>query len=174
MQTKVGSASQVEAFQYVADNLDEKVKFVSVLETLQKHNSEYLYFKTDHHWTADGAYYAYKQLMKAKGVKPCSLDAYSKKEYTGFLGSFYASSNQSEILANNTDTVVAYVPQVNEMTYTDANGQEQQGAVVADADSYSGTALTAYVKDNKIEDVIFLNTANAINTSAVNLMYSVW
>ena len=60
------------------------------------------------------------------------------------------------------------------MTYTDANGQEQQGAVVADADSYSGTALTAYVKDNKIEDVIFLNTANAINTSAVNLMYSVW
>ena len=110
MQTKVGSASQVEAFQYVADNLDEKVKFVSVLETLQKHNSEYLYFKTDHHWTADGAYYAYKQLMKAKGVKPCSLDAYSKKEYTGFLGSFYASSNQSEILANNTDTVVAYVP----------------------------------------------------------------
>lgn len=234
MQTKVGSASQEEAFQYIADNLDEQVDFVPVLETLQKHNSEYLYFKTDHHWTADGAYYAYRQLMKAKGEEPSSLDTYTKKEYAGFLGSFYASSNQSEILANNADTVVAYVPQVNEVTYTDANGQEQQGAVVADADSYSeenkylcfiagdepfetienpnidddssclvikesygnafvpflvnsyhtvyvvdyryysGTALTDYVKDNEIKDVIFLNTANAINTSAINLMYSVW
>lgn len=47
MQKKVGSSSQEEAFQYIEDNLDKKVKFVPVLDTLKKHNSEYLYFKTD-------------------------------------------------------------------------------------------------------------------------------
>lgn len=233
MQKKVGSSSQEEAFQYIEDNLDKKVKFVPVLDTLKKHNSEYLYFKTDHHWTADAAYYAYKQLMKEKGEKASPLKDYTKEEFTGFLGSFYSSSNQSEVLANNPDTVTAYVPEVNELTYTDYNGQEQQGEVVADANAYSqenkylcfiagdepfekienpnikddsscvvikesyanafvpflvnsyhdvyvvdyryyGGGLTDFVKENKIQDVIFLNNAHAINTKAVNLMYSIW
>lgn len=137
MQAKIGSSSQKDAFEYIEKNLDKNVKFVPVLDVLKKHNSEYLYYRTDHHWTADGAYYAYKQFMKVKGEKASPLKDYTKKEFDGFLGSFYSFSNQSEVLYNNQDTVIAYVPEVNEMTYIDHNGVEQEGKVVEDADAYS-------------------------------------
>lgn len=136
MQKKVGSSSQEDAFAYIEKNLDDGVTYVPVLDTLKKHNSEYLYFKTDHHWTADGAYYAYQQLMKAKEKKADSLDDYTKHEYKGFVGSFYSYSNQSEVLLNNPDTVVAYEPEVNTLDYTDYNGQEQTGEVISDANDF--------------------------------------
>lgn len=82
-------------------HLDASINQVAVLDALKNHNSEYLYFKTDHHWTADGAYYAYKELMKAKGMTPSPLTDFTKSEYPGFVGSFYQYSNQSETLKNN-------------------------------------------------------------------------
>jgi hypothetical protein len=42
-----------------------EVKFIDLTKTLKKHNDEYIYYKTDHHWTSLGAYYAYRELMKA-------------------------------------------------------------------------------------------------------------
>ena len=75
--------------------------------------------------------------MKIKGEKASPLKDYTKKEFDGFLGSFYSFSNQSEVLYNNQDTVNAYIPEVNELTYIDHNGVEQKGKVVEDADSYS-------------------------------------
>jgi hypothetical protein len=32
---------------------------VDVWSALNAHKNEYLYFRTDHHWTQRGAYYAY-------------------------------------------------------------------------------------------------------------------
>ena len=37
-------------------------RFVDVRGTLTDHKGEYLYYRTDHHWTSLGAYYAYQQL----------------------------------------------------------------------------------------------------------------
>ena len=42
-----------------------KGTFLDVGETLKQHTEEYIYYKTDHHWTAQGAYYAYEQWAKA-------------------------------------------------------------------------------------------------------------
>ena len=33
-------------------------RFIDVLPTLTEHKGEYLYYRTDHHWTTLGAYYA--------------------------------------------------------------------------------------------------------------------
>ena len=74
---KVGSKQQEDTFRYVNGHLDASINQVAVLDALKNHNSEYLYFKTDHHWTADGAYYAYKELMKAK-----RHDAFSSEPIT--------------------------------------------------------------------------------------------
>ena len=136
-QQKVGSNSQEDTFAYVNGHLDASINQVAVLDTLKNHNSEYLYFKTDHHWTADGAYYAYKELMKAKGLTPSPLSDYTKSEYPGFVGSFYQYSNQSETLKNNPDTVVAYTPTCNDLTYTNTDGQQVSGYVVSDVTKYS-------------------------------------
>lgn len=137
-QQKVNSSDQGAVVDYVYGHLDPSIKQLSILDTLKKHNSEYLYFKTDHHWTADGAYYAYQELMKLKGVTPSPLTDFTKMEFPGFVGSFYSYSNKSDTLKNNPDTVNAYVPKnTNTMTYTDSKGNEHQGSIIADATEYS-------------------------------------
>lgn len=228
-QEKIGSSDQGKAFEYVYGHLDSSIKPVPVMDTLKAHNSEYLYFKTDHHWTADGAYYAYQELMKAKGMEPAPLSSFTKQSFDGFIGSFYSYSKQSDVLKNNPDTVNAYVPAVNSMTYKTSDGQEITGQVVADATEYSagnkylcfiagdqpyekienpnitdgsscvvikesyGNAfvpflvnsyqtvhvidyryyqdnLISFVKENNVQDVIYLNNANALIESAVSKM----
>lgn len=136
-QAKVGSGDQSKAFDFVYGHLDPSIVQVPVIDVLKQHNSEYLYFKTDHHWTADGAYYAYQELMNKKGMTPSPLSAYTKNEYSGFVGTFYKYSGQSDTLKNNPDTVVSYTPQVNDMTFTDTNGEEKQWNVISDATEYS-------------------------------------
>ena len=228
-QKKINSSSQEDTFAYVYGHLDPSIVQVPVLDILKKHNSEYLYFKTDHHWTADGAYYAYQELMNIKGVTPSPLSSYTKKEFDGFVGTFYSYSNMSDTLKNNPDTVVAYVPTCNDMTYTDSKGVEHKWNVVAYATDYAegskyycfiggdqpyskienpnitdgsscvvikesyGNAfvpflvnsyqtvhvvdyryftgnLINFVKQNNVQDVIYINNANALIQSAVNNM----
>ena len=55
-----------EAFEF---NINPKIYF-SLLETLDSHSSEYIYYKTDHHWTTLGAYYAYAALGEKMGYEP--------------------------------------------------------------------------------------------------------
>lgn len=136
-QQKIGSSDQRKVFEYVYGHLDPSIKQVHVLDTLIQHNDEYLYFNTDHHWTADGAYYAYEEFMKVKGEAAAPLSSYTRNEYPGFIGSFYRYSEQSDALKNNPDTIVTYTPQVNTMTYTDINGDQLTGQVVSDPTDYS-------------------------------------
>ena len=55
-------------------------------------SGEQLYYKTDHHWTAAGAYTAYSALAGELGyaVNPC--EAYEVTAYDGFYGTTYSSS----------------------------------------------------------------------------------
>ena len=44
--------------------------------TFTADKNEYLYFKTDHHWTPNGAYRAYEQFCAMKGLTPFDRDAH--------------------------------------------------------------------------------------------------
>lgn len=48
-------------------------RFVDVRQTLAEHKDEYIYYRTDHHWTSLGAYYAYQQLCGTLGLIPSTL-----------------------------------------------------------------------------------------------------
>ncbi len=39
-------------------------------------NGEYVYYRTDHHWTTLGAYYAYAEIMKSYGIEPYSKEMF--------------------------------------------------------------------------------------------------
>ena len=86
--------------------MNSSVKTVSIFDTLKSHANEYLYFRTDHHWTQLGAYYAYVEFCNVRGFEPVPLDQFDRKDYTGYLGTFY-SNTESSALANNPDTVEA-------------------------------------------------------------------
>lgn len=70
---------------------------------------EYLYFRTDHHWTARGAYYAYTAFMKTIHQVPVPLDQYSVEKVENFLGSLYDISRSNQ-LEEHPDTVFYYPP----------------------------------------------------------------
>lgn len=59
-------------------------------ETLAGHSDEYIYYRTDHHWTTLGAFYAYQAYQKLRGETPVSPEAYTVDEVTdAFLGTTY-------------------------------------------------------------------------------------
>jgi len=45
------------------DNSDEVV--VDLRDVLKEHSDEYIYYRTDHHWTTEGAKYAYDYIMES-------------------------------------------------------------------------------------------------------------
>ncbi|MBR6782912.1 MAG: hypothetical protein IKM33_06950 [Clostridia bacterium] len=94
---------------------------------------EYIYFRTDHHWTGLGAYYASRHFLDLVGKNYLPLSDYSEVALTGFLGSLHRHT-QSEEMAANPDTVYAYAsPTVQYMTVCNKNGQVQQIEMIRDS-----------------------------------------
>ena len=137
MKAQYGVASESDAINYMYGSMNSKVHTVSVIPTLQNHINEYLFFRTDHHWTQLGAYYAYQEFANVKGIQAHSLDYYTPMAFPGFLGTFY-SETQSARLAANPDTVYAYVPHgTNRITATDTNGQTINWPIINDVSTYN-------------------------------------
>lgn len=140
-QNNIQSQNQSKAIDYIYSSINAmnpNVKTVPIFDALKLHNNEYLYFRTDHHWTQLGAYYAYAELCNAKGIAANPLDSYEKKEYPGFLGSFYNDCLSAE-MQSNPDTVEAYVSSAStSLTFTDASGNVTYGwPVIQDGTDYS-------------------------------------
>lgn len=45
---------------------------VDIRAAMEENSEEYIYYRTDHHWTADGMYIAYHSLCKSLGIEPIS------------------------------------------------------------------------------------------------------
>lgn len=108
------NASQLDDINYIEQHLSDKVKSVRCYDILQKHIDEYIYFRTDHHWTALGAYYAAGQFAQAAGVpfKEIGSDNFEEKALEGFVGSLYGMTNDANLL-NDPDVFAYYVPKNN-------------------------------------------------------------
>lgn len=107
VQEAAGASDENQATEWIYSQLEDGVKTVSVYNTLKENNDEYIYFRTDHHWTALGAHYAYQEFCKQKGFTPHELSEFETMTFEGFLGTFYA---QAPSLGSNPDTVTAYIP----------------------------------------------------------------
>ena len=104
---------------------------LDVGDTLGAHyKDEYIFYRTDHHWTGLGAYYASRFFLDAVGRTYPSLDYYTEVEVGNFLGSLYRHT-QSEVLKKYPDTTYAYkTPSVQTITiYKDG---EYRGAPLID------------------------------------------
>ena len=141
LQKELGSNDQKEAVQYIYDHLDDKVTTVDAFATLENHNDEYLYFRSDHHWTALGAYYAYCEFMDVQDMKPTPIDSYETMTFDNFLGTMYSYCNQAPALGNNPDSVTAYIPlATNEMQFLDKNGTTMDYKVITDVSGWNSAS----------------------------------
>lgn len=69
-------------------------EFVSLSEVLESHQDESIYYRSDHHWTTLGAYYAYTEIAKSLDLIPHALDDYEQTAVTDdFLGTYHSKVN---------------------------------------------------------------------------------
>lgn len=85
--------------------LGTRAENVNIFKILQKHKKEYIYYKTDHHWTSLGAYYAYTGLCKTMGIKALPLSDYEPRITKNFYGSLYSMGNYTFV---KPDTLTIY------------------------------------------------------------------
>lgn len=91
--------------------MDPSIHTVDVVSALADHADEYIYFRTDHHWTGRGAYYAYAAFCEAAGLTPAALDALEHATISPYRGSLYRYTRDSG-LRRRPDQVEYWVPAV--------------------------------------------------------------
>ena len=115
--------------------------FVDVRPTLTAHKSEYIYYRTDHHWTSLGAYYAYSQLCQTLGLTPFDTAAHTALTADGFYGTHYAKARTW----NAVPDVITYYDLANTLTVWNvtAAGQPTEGQTTG---LYDTEKLSVYDK----------------------------
>ena len=106
----IPGSDQAQDEKDILAGMGQNVKTIPLHDVMMSHRTEYIYFRTDHHWTALGAYYAYVQFCTAKGITPHNLSDYEVSQFPGFLGSFYNDGGKPDAMKNDPDTVNAYHP----------------------------------------------------------------
>lgn len=138
--------NQQKAINYLYGTMNQSVKVVDLYQPLREHRDEYIYYRTDHHWTALGAYYGYLELAKALGVTPVDINKFEKVSYGEFLGSFYSDSKKSSKLEKNADELIAYQPNyATDFKFTEKSGQVISWKLVFDTSTYpTGLKYSAF------------------------------
>jgi len=110
-----GSYDQSKAEGIIAQNADG-VTVVKVFDRLMEHRDEHIYFRSDVHWTALGAYYAYVAFCEASGQEAADLEEdFTKGTYEPFLGGLYSQiykMPQASRLKNNPEKLDYYIPKI--------------------------------------------------------------
>ncbi len=137
----------------IRDNLVD-VKFVDTLSALSTHTDEYLYYRTDFHWTGLAGYYAAEALAKVAGTPFDNLSTYTEKYVENcFKGSLIRYASE---LGSDPDDVYWYEPSREyTVTYYSASGltNPKTGmSLFSSANGYTkfmhGDTYTAHIKSN--------------------------
>lgn len=151
----LGGSDQQQTLDYLRTRFDTRVKAVEIVDDIKAHRDEYLYFRTDHHWTQMGAYYAYKAFCEVKGIQPADITSWKELNLGEFQGTYYDTiASMGDV---NVDTIDARVPSgTNDMTYWTADGEEAEGAVVdaAAADWEPSFKYSCYIQGDQPRAVI--------------------
>lgn len=76
----------------------KSISSVDVLSTLNEHRGEYIYYRTDHHWTSYGAFLAYSQLAKKLGYTAYDYGSFEIEHASNnFRGTLYSKTLDESI-----------------------------------------------------------------------------
>ena len=96
--------ADIETFE---DMSGTDIKYLDAASALASVKDEYIYYKTDHHWTSDGAYAVFQKTAADMGISPVDYTSYVvSKKFKGTLSSKsgdYAISDVVKIYSPNSD-----------------------------------------------------------------------
>ncbi len=90
---------QKAGIEHIYSKLDEGITPVRIFDALYNNRDEYIFFRTDHHWTQRGAYYAYREFAKAAGFTAQNEDEFELKNFEGYLGTLYDATKDAKLKA---------------------------------------------------------------------------
>ena len=130
---------------------------------LSEHKNEYIYYKTDHHWTALGAYYGYEAWAKATGTHPIGLDEYQKQTFTN---AFYGTNHSKLCFAKSADTVdlykykgdITYKVQYDKLFSQGENKKKQSDTLYVDSHIKDKDKYQVYLDGN--HPIVDIKTSN--------------
>lgn len=140
------SKSQYEGMCYIYEQLKD-ITPVNAYAEMAAHTDEYLYFRSDHHWTTLGAYYAYRTFAKVAGFTPVDKNTLQTGKLSPFLGLFYKDT-KSTALSNDPDYVEYFIPPVNTTAIasdTDAAMSNSYSIKVINTETTSSNKYLAFV-----------------------------
>lgn len=71
----------------------ENVSFINIADALKaQKDKKQLFYKTDHHWTSDGAYIGYAEICKALNLNAAAENDFDVQTVDGFYGTSYSTS----------------------------------------------------------------------------------
>ncbi len=136
--------------------LNEGIKTADCLGIMTEHSDEYLFYRTDHHWTSLGAYYASVAFCNANEIESYALDTYETVIKTGFIGTLYNYAGGPSVLESNPDYSVAHYPHVGYSMVYGSYGYMYNGtALNANSRGYAGmfiggdNPVTVFTTENK-------------------------
>ncbi|MGN0652952.1 MAG: DHHW family protein [Gemmiger sp.] len=78
----------------IFSSIGQSADVIDLRPVYRSSGSSSLYFKTDHHWTPDGAYLAYKQFCELKGLQPFDRNAHTAVSVEDFYGTHYSAARR--------------------------------------------------------------------------------
>ena len=150
-----GVYSQKDAIDSAYSKINDSVTKIDVYSSLDKVTDEYIYFRTDHHWTARGAYQGYLAFCNATQQTPVKLEELESGKITDFVGSLYKASN-ADVLKNNPDYVEYFKTRVDVKATVYSDSQMKDGKpcyVVARAVNSDNKYLAFIGGDQPLEKI---------------------
>ncbi|WP_084766980.1 DHHW family protein [Clostridium nigeriense] len=72
----------------------ENTTSIDIVNTFKNSKDQYIYYKTDHHWTSLGAYLAYKEFAIVNNIAPIEITDLRENRVDGFLGTYFSKSKK--------------------------------------------------------------------------------
>ncbi|TQK53378.1 DHHW motif protein [Brevibacillus sp. AG162] len=108
------------ALNLVRQSLPSGIRFVDVYPALYAGREEAIFYKTDHHWTSKGAYYAYRVLCKQMEIVPKDEAAFNIRQVTdAFYGSLYSKSGFRHLQPDRIDLYLPKEESKKKLEYVD-------------------------------------------------------
>lgn len=96
--------SEKKIINHIYSGLDQQVSAIDVFDLLYATRDDYIYYRTDHHWTSLGAYYTYNYVIQKLGFTPIAYSKYNIEHASSdFLGTYYSKTLYSPVQADTID-----------------------------------------------------------------------
>lgn len=141
---------------FVREHMDDETHYLETVPLLREkyEAGEYVYYKTDHHWTTLGAYYAYAETMRSFGMENeiIPADAFEKETAsTSFYGTAWSAGGMKFVAP---DTIEFWLL-----------GNEDDFTVTADGKEIDGMYNRSYLEKKDKYSAFLDGTHNVVTVT---------